>query len=209
MIRFCDKTVLNATLDEYLELSTSQVLEIFLGNNREFEDSAIMLYDKWGEYYGMVTYESVAYSKNPIIEKRFMVADDFWDDAKEYFKDNREYEIPVFSQAGSLICFCYFAQIPSVFENYLTCLENFDELPVSLLDIYDGIELICIYELNEVAWRLYRLFKKYKYNVCVVGEQWEWFGIKTMEGFDMHQTSAKLHLYAEGMALSRPRVEKW
>ena len=210
MIRFCDKEVFGITLNEFKGMNASQLLEHFIGNDGEYRDSVIFLYDNAGEYYGMITYDSLCWQGNDVIIRDFFViTETFWDEARRYFSENPDAEIPVFSKEGDPLTFCYYDKRKYSTKRRLKSLETFEGiLPESLMDVHEGMALICIYDLNEIAWDFYRLVSKYKYPICVIGEQWEWFGIKTMLGYNECPTYAKMHIYAEGTSLFRGKRPK-
>ena len=48
---------------------------------------------------------------------------------------------------------------------------------------YQNVKMIVFTDLNEIAWKCYLLFKKMHFEICVVGEKWEWFGFKSGDSY--------------------------
>ena len=59
--------------------------------------------------------------------------------------------------------------------------------------------------MNGLAWRVWRLLTELGYKVCTIGEQWEWFGVKTMVGYNEYPAYARMNIYAEGRGMFRER----
>ncbi len=196
MIRFCDKEVITLTLEEYRAFDKIQ-LAMYLMDEKS-KDCPILLYDDASKYYGMLSYESCC-SDEAIVRTYFVVGKSFWNDAKKYFAQNPNEEMPVFDANMNLLSFCYFDK--NNYSELFTSLNSLGELTsdmkVSLLDIY-AAKLICIHDFNELAWNLYQVFVKYGYPVFVIGEGWEWFGISNEYNQDSYFMNHKMYIYAEG-----------
>ena len=200
MIRFCDKEVFTITLDEFGKMTKGQLMAHFFENDGEYEDSVIFIYDDNNQYYGMIDYQAILLKSDYVLKDYLTITENFWDEAKRFFFDNPNIEIPVFSLDKRPLGFCYSDNNSyETYEMILGVLEKFgNNIPLPLMDMRKGIKLICINDLNGLAWRVYQLLIKCGYSVCVIGEQWEWFGIKTMEGYNTCPAHAKMYIYAEG-----------
>lgn len=67
--------------------------------------------------------------------------------------------------------------------------------------------MIVITDLNEYAWKCYKLFKQAGYAICVIGEKWEWFGFCSGDGYLDYPDYAKMYVYAEGTEVLRNEKE--
>ncbi|MBQ3544332.1 MAG: adenylyltransferase/cytidyltransferase family protein [Lachnospiraceae bacterium] len=205
MIRFCDKEVF---VIHKGELTRSQLISFFLKSDIN-RSSVIVYFDEKEKYEGMTTYKRVLANEDEdkyICKDILIIDDNFWINAKNFLKNKDSELYPVINNRGEILGFCWEDnKLPDIFARSLSELEDTDlsNIPFTLRDWNERIELICISDLNEWAWRSYLLFKKMGYPVCVIGEKWEWFGLKQMEGYMEYPEYAKLYIYAEGTGYFR------
>lgn len=207
MIRFCDREVFTITKAEFDKMTKSQLLTHFYDNYGEYEDSAVFIYDDDNQYYGMTDKKAIMLKTDYVIRKYFTISDNFWDEAKDFFVRNPDIAIPVFDSDKQPLGFCYSDNKSyDTYEMILNVFERVGENIASpLTDLHKNIGLICINDLNGLAWRVWRLLTKLGYQVCTIGEQWEWFGVKTMVGYNEYPAYARMNIYAEGRGMFRER----
>lgn len=206
MIRFCDKEVYNVTEGD---MTRTQLLMFFLQNN-ETRKSIISIYQKNGNYKGIITYkdllehEELEESINTDVIK---ITENFWEEAREYFECKARQMLTVVNQNGNILGFVYNDDNVSYdsIEFVLMALKDAD---VTLPEGFQRVQMAVITDLNELAWRCYGLFKQAGLEVCVIGEKWEWFGFKSGEGYLEYPDYAKLYIYAEGTYILRKEVEQ-
>ncbi len=73
---------------------------------------------------------------------------------------------------------------------------------------YQNVKMIVFTDLNEIAWKCYLLFKKMHFEICVVGEKWEWFGFKSGDSYLKYPEFQKLYIYSEGVNFERIQDER-
>lgn len=204
VIRFCDK-------EEYViqlgDMTRSQMLLFFLSSGAEHRNDIITVMDGT-QYYGIVTYQRVLNNLDEelVINRDILrISDNFWEDAKKYFEKNPEELLPVADLDGNVLGFAYDDNRKKLMglELVLRDFEDTAEIPVSLSQWQPRCQQIVIWDLNEWAWRCYRLFQREGYPVCCIGEKWEWFGVRNMEGFYDFPDYSRMYVYAEGSACFR------
>lgn len=204
MIRFCDKEVYSA---QFSELDRRQILDVFLGGGGNIGSGkrsctpVIACYDEMGSYKGIITYERfLSCGMNEIVNSDIIkITDCFWEEASRYFEQNPKELLPIFGYEENLIGFCYNDRNDYTWEGSIfSFLEKKQDPLFFISEMYPQIQQVCITDLNEISWHFYQLLKKNNYPVCVVGEKWEWFGIKSFEGYMEYPDYAKLFIYAEG-----------
>lgn len=200
MIRFCDKEVYGITEGN---LKRMEILDFFL-KKKENIFSVIAVYDKDGKFKGIITYAGLlmhAELKDCINTDTITISEDFWEKAKSYFRIHPKELLTIMSKEGNIQGFAY------------DDITRYDEIESSLYALENGkffmpekykrIKMVVITDLNELAWRCYNIFYKKGYVVCVIGEKWEWFGLKSGERYLEFPDYAKLYIYAEGTELIR------
>jgi len=207
MVCLKDKEVFSVTVDEFKKMNAEYLLSHFLANDGEYKESAIFIYDNVGQYLGMVTYNSLCGNGDVVVKKYFVVSDKFWDEARRFFEENRNEEVPVFSDDMEPLCFCHY-KADGYAARELSSLERLEVAELAVVqEIYFRFRLICIHDLNECNWRIYHLLKKCEYPVCVMEEQWNWFGIEKTEPDSSCLAQTKLHIYSLGRAWYRIKEE--
>lgn len=202
MIRFCDKIIYNIIEGE---MSRSEILTFFLSEKERLSD-VIAIYSEEGEFIGTITYGSVLRGENIafcINTAVIHVTENFWEEAHNYFETNREDLLTVVDKNGSIMGFAYDDGI-----NYLAIKRSLDSMeecgiPALSTSKYRNVRMMVITDLNELAWRVKEIFSKYGYQVCVLGEKWEWFGYKSGDGYLDCAEFEKMYLYAEGTDFMR------
>ncbi len=172
--------------------------------------AVIAVYGEDGRYKGIITYQDLikhsdmeAYLNTHII----VLSDNFWVEAQEIFKKFPDLLLPVFDTDNHMRGFAYNdANDYSVIESYLVSMEN-GGIPAFSEGMYSGIRMILITDINELAWRCYRIFKKWGYEICVIGDRWEWFGLVSGAGYENCPDYAKFYVYAEGTEMVREEKE--
>lgn len=198
MIRFLDKEV-------YVihdgEMTRSQMLRFFLDNH--YED-AIIITDETGKILGSTTYRRVLKykeEKDVILRKCLIFNEGFWDQAKVFFEEEPDEFILVQDDNGNALGFAYDYKNATT-ERYVEMVEGILEenpdIPVSFTDWAKKLKLVCIFDMNELAFLCYKMFKRFGLKVCVIGEKWSWFGIEQMEGFFEYPDYEKMNIYADG-----------
>lgn len=203
MIRFCDKEVYIA---QFSEIDRHQILDVFLGggnisSGKQSCMPIIACYDELGSYKGIITYERfLTNGINECVNQEVIkITDCFWEEARSYFEQNPKELLPILGADENLIGFCYNDRNDYIWEESIVSFLEKQQDPLFFIsEMYPQIQQVCITDLNEISWRFYQLLKKNNYPVCVVGEKWEWFGIKSFEGYIQYPDYAKLFIYAEG-----------
>jgi cytidyltransferase-related domain len=198
MIRFCDKEV--QSIYSY-DIQRSQLLTYFLSNNRQ--QDIILVYDENASYVGYISYESLLEGKGNdiVIDGKLYCGEDIFDKAKKAFASNSTLVyLPVLNAENELIYFCYddhsdkthyqeqeviFNQLEKATEYYF--IEN----------IWPQVQKVYIYDMNEFAYRWYRVLKMRNFPVAVIGEKWG--NILSIEDFKNDCPDfARMNVYAEG-----------
>lgn len=206
MIRFCDKEVYSVIEGE---MTRNQMLMFFLSET-ERRYAVIAVYSEERKFQGIITYESLLKNKDidlPLNPHTVKITDALWKDARSYFDrhDSSDNLLTVVDASGQIQGFAYDDNT----EEYddirlgLIAMEKADRLPALEGKEYERIRMIVIMDLNEFAWRCYGVLKKHGYQICVIGEKWEWFGLKSGQGYMDYPEYAKCYIYAEGNAFLR------
>lgn len=184
------------------ELNRSKLF-LFLIQEENMED-VIVVYDDNSEFVGIVTYKTLLYSNNKDsveLQKEYIIAsENVFQDANEIFDNNKDIEvIPIFNNEGDLLTFCYSSEKGSGYhfiENVIDELEKGKE-KLFIKDLYPNVSCVYIYDLNEWAYRLYKILMKRKFPVVVVGSRWKQIlNIETKD--EGYPSFARLNIYAEG-----------
>lgn len=197
MIRFCDKIVYNITEGE---MSRSEILTFFL-SEKERISYVLAVYNEAGEFLGIITYRSVLCGENfasCINTFTIQVTENFWEEAYDYFEKNPEDLLTVVDKNGGILGFAY--EDGFSYQATKLSLDSMEKCGIPALSApkYRNIKMMVITDLNELAWRVYKIFSKCGYQICVIGEKWEWFGYKSGEGYLDCAEFEKMYLYAEG-----------
>lgn len=215
MIRFID-------IEEYVihigEMSRFEMINFFIqpdinANERNHEkhnyiNKIITVLDNNNDYYGMVIYPNIIkYSdENDYILRDVMpITKQFFENANKWFEENQEELLLLLSDVnGNRVGYCYNDcnkvndYSYKVAQLTIEQIQSLPYIPISLFDLYNNCNQICIIDCNELAYKSYLLFVKLGYSVCVIGEKWEWLGITMMEGYMNVPENQKIYIYTEG-----------
>ncbi len=188
----------------YKCLIFSSWTELMIGGGGHLHDVLVIL-DEHERYKGIVTYERLLNypAGEEILKDVLVISESFWEKGKNFFAEHPNELVPVTSLEGSILGFCWNDEMEFNVDDPLNMLEECYEegnlLPIDV--VYPNVRMACIYDCNEYAWKCYQFFLKIGLPVCVIGEAWEWFGIKNLDGFYAFPKWAKLSIYAEGADL--------
>jgi cytidyltransferase-like protein len=174
------------------------LLQFFL--KKEYRDSMVLLNDQDGSFLGTVTYKSVLSNENydDCIQKNKVVID------QNIFLQARKClevqpEVPVFNKQGDLVYFCYDdkrGMFDTWYENILEYFDNNDGLFIE--NVYDTIQAVHFYDLNEWAYRIYKILNKRNVVTYVTGQKWEEiFQIDQSTSIDYPEYNV-MSIYSEG-----------
>jgi len=202
MIRFCDKKVFNIIEGD---LTRGELLSFFLSDNQQHITDVVAVYAREDEaLLGIVTYDTLlsgteGKEESYINTTRICVGERFWDEANAYFEKWQKELLTVVDASGTMLGFAYY-EIDSDYWEVFRGLEAMEELGLPILQSseYQAIKMMVITDLNEMAFRCYQAFKKVGLEICVIGEKWEWFGLKSGEGYLDYAEFEKFYVYAEG-----------
>ncbi len=201
MIRFCDKEVYCIQYGE--TVNRLQMLQFFL-QSEENRCAVIAVYGERNTFKGIITYEDLLnYERleDCINKDTITVSEDFWKTAKDYFAQGVRNLLPVINENGGLLGFAYNDDTNYFeLESGLAALEKGDFF---MPERFRHVQMAVIMDLNELAWRCYKIFLKKGFSVCVIGEAWEWFGLKSGDGYTDYPDYAKMYLFAEGTGVVR------
>ncbi len=206
MIRFCDKEVY--TIREG-DMSRIQMFGFFLNDSNirsrgggHLED-VLMVFDEQENYKGIITYERLLNCSpgNEMLRDVLIISDAFWEEGRAYFAEHPDELMPVMDKKGNVLGFCWDDKKANngMFEQGLKMLESCyeDGNLISIGEVYPNVMMACFCGCNEYVWKSYQFFLKTGLQVCVLGEEWEWFGIKRRENYYDFPKWAKLFIYAE------------
>lgn len=204
MIRFCDKAVYVLHPNQ---MSRSELLLFF--QNGHYND-VIQYVAEDGSHIGVLFYERLLkYDEiaEAVLEKVLNLGDAFWEDAGAYFQEHMDDLVPVVNGERELQGFAYCDKRNDFdVESALASFEEDDGSYIFLENKYPFLRQVCIYDINEVAYRVYTILKKRNVPVTVIGEKWEWFLIKQFEDYNKYSDYEKYHIYAEGTSAIRERI---
>lgn len=207
MIRFCDKEVLVVAEEELAQISRRNLLRFFWENGTM---QVIVVMAGKNTVMGTITYPYVLkYQEKDkyILNKIFVIHENFWEEAKEFFEKEPQALVPV-CVGGRIVGFAYEdTRNYKSYEYALKTMETRIRDWVFIQETYPQVKQVCIMDCNEYAYRIYQLCRKRELPVCVIGEKWEWFGISSYEGFLEYPEYEKFYIYAEGTANVREEKE--
>lgn len=203
MIRFCDKVIYNIIKDE---MTRGQLLNFFLDEEDRIFD-IIAVYSREEILEGIITYDSLlkGTSLDDCINYTMLQpTEEFWEKASEYFKKNPDQLLTVIGSSGEVLGFAY-DDNTDYYHTIASSIKSMESCGILALKLhkYRHIKMLVITDLNELAWMCCRLFQKEGYQVCVIGEKWEWFGYKSGQGYLECADFQKLYIYAEGSSFLR------
>ena len=114
---------------------------------------------------------------------KLILSKDFWQEARAYFELYPKAFVPVVDRKGEMKGFAY-DDAPGYYyiEDGLKLLKK-KEAQAYFSEKYRQVQMIVIMDLNELAWNCYSVFSEMGYDICVIGEKWEWFGIKNKNNY--------------------------
>ncbi len=212
MLRFCDSEVYIM----YEETITRSELFTFFcraGHN----SSIIVVFNNADTLQGIITYDLLLKSSTGdglIQRERVVLNDEVWVNAKRLFKNNKEMiYLPVFNAQNELVYFCYNLSgndNESIIDHILDRLEQNQEY-LFIQEIYPQIQVVCIHDFNEWAYRFYNILRAREIPVVTIGEKWRDFGILETVDLSQYPEYSRMNIYAEGTELVfevRDRVRK-
>lgn len=190
------------------QMSRSELLSFFLDGHNDY---VIQYVADDGSHVGVLYYERLLKCNEiseAILEKVLNLGNAFWDDAGAYFKEHMNDLVPVVNEELELQGFAYCDKRNEFdVESALASFEEDDGSYIFLKNKYPFLRQVCIYDINEAAYRVYKILKKRNFPVAVIGEKWEWFSIKQLEDYNKYSDYEKYHIYAEGTSAIRERIE--
>lgn len=202
MIRFLDKQVYSMLKGEY---SRNDMILFF--SKQENKNHIILLYTDAGEYYGMATVYTVFKNmgQDGVNTEKYVKPssmESFWSDLKLFFV-NTEYEyLPVFDTDGNLLYFAYederdyYKWLDSAV--FFKLEERQEYLP--LQEAFPWMQEVCIYDLNEFAFRFYKILEQRGIPCTVDGEKWEVLYPQIVQkNGGLTNAEKRLNVYAEGV----------
>ncbi|WP_162300620.1 nucleotidyl transferase family protein [Anaerosacchariphilus polymeriproducens] len=209
MIRFCDMEVY--TIDEN-QIDRNQLLRFFCEDRHN--NDIVVVYNNLEEFVGIITYDTLLFGNDEILQKeKLITSEDIWENAKKIFdiQKNVMY-VPVFNDKSELIYFCYndnsnedyYNQINIAFEQ----LEQ-NEDSIFIKELYRNVEVVCIYDMNEFAFRLYKLLNKRKIDVLLIGDKWrDICGIEESSNNVYYPDYSKMNILAEPLTVSHIKKDR-
>lgn len=211
MLRFCDSEVYIM----YEETITRSGLFTFFCRAGQ-SSSIIVVLNSEDVFQGIITYDLLLERNagDDLIQRECVeLNDEIWVNAKRLFENNKEMiYLPVFNSQNELIYFCYNVSGNSneqYIDYMLDSLERSQEY-LFIREIYPRVQVVCIHDFNEWAYRLYYILKARGIPVVTVGAKWKEWGLETAELFEYPDYSV-MNIYAEGTALvdtERDRTQK-
>lgn len=180
MVRFMDAEVFCIDLSDF---DRNEMFHYFLSrkNDKDSNGIEIVLIYNGAEYYGLATYESILkrHGEDGILTERCVLEqeDTLFADLHRIFEKNpidTQY-VPVFNCNMEILYFAYQynTEWMELIEKYAFPYLEHNEESFSFKDLYPFIEKVCIYDYNELAFRFYKILKKWDVPVEVFGEKWK------------------------------------
>lgn len=203
MIRFCD---LEAYAIKKTDMNRGQLFGFFC--QKQHLNDIVIVYDENDEFIGIITYDRLLSGNPDMIQKeRVYINDDLWSNAKNILNEHPEIEyLPVFTETNQFAYVCYNDE--SGGQSYFLVEQSFEQFEQNseylfIKDFYPHVQVICLYDMNEFAFRLYKLLKRNGYHVEVHGEKWKVVcGIENEDDSVNFPDYAKMNIFAEQMELS-------
>lgn len=197
MIRFTDQ---DAYLVHEEEIKRSELWQFFI--NDHITD-IVTVYDYKEKFIGIITYERLLNRNIELVQNYYIYADEaIWDNAYSIFENDQSViYIPVLDSNKQIICFCYNSEEDMHMKEAKCCISAlYDENALFINELYPQIKGVQIYEVNEMAYKFYKLLSKRKIPVEVYGGLWkEIFGISTL--VNQFSRFKVMKVYAEGNEL--------
>ncbi|MEG0962479.1 MAG: adenylyltransferase/cytidyltransferase family protein [Lachnospiraceae bacterium] len=202
MIRFCDKEVYSANI---WELTRGKLMMHFC--QKEHNLDIIMVYGAENEWKGFVSYDLLlqrtSMEVEDILESRYMIkGENLMEHAQQFFMENpEEVWLIVCDKNRQPDCFLYNdIRRKAEYGAQNTALEVFEK-GIELLrieEVYPQMQAAVIYDCNEWADRWYRILKKRKIPVKLVGEKWKLLYEEMPQLTEPYPDYAIMNIYAEG-----------
>jgi [citrate (pro-3S)-lyase] ligase len=200
MIRFCDKEVYTVYKEE---LNRGKLISFFLGGHT---NDIVAVYQQDGSFYGIIGYLDILENQDvesAIHTEKLTMDESVFKKARKIFdareKQGKNELIPVFNRNGELDCFAY--DCTCSYLEIFEALHVLESMPVNpqLLQEYDKeLKIVCIFDMNELAYLLYKVMRKHNIPVWLFGERWKILDNKVMENIDDYPDYSRLYIYAEG-----------
>ncbi len=169
--------------------------------------SIIVVFNNEDIFQGIITYDILLNSKEDaslIQRERVMINDEIWANAKRLFENSKEMIcLPMFNHQDELVYFCYNdtcnnleREIDDIFNSME---QNWDFL--FLQELYPRVQVVCIHDFNEWAYRFYNILQIRGIPVSTVGVKWKDFGITEAVELSQYPEYSVLNVYAEGTRL--------
>ena len=212
MLRFCDSEVYIM----YEETITrSELFSFFCSTGQS--TSIIVVLNNEDIFQGIITYDLLLNGSEgaKLIQKESVVLNgEIWANAKRLFENNNEMiYLPIFNDQNELIYFCYNDSCNSkerAIDYTFNSMEQSQDY-IFIQELYPRIQVVCIHDFNEWAYRLYNILKVRGIPVVTVGVKWKVFGIIEASELSQYPDYSVLNVYAEGTELvfeERDRARK-
>ncbi|MDF2511034.1 MAG: citC [Herbinix sp.] len=212
MLRFCDSEV----YIKYEETITRSELFTFFCSEGQ-NASIIVVLNNEDIFQGIITYDSLLHSSsgNGFIQRESVVLnDEVWVNAKRLFDNNKKIiYLPIFNIQNELIYFCYNGSgnlEETHIDHILDRMEQNQEY-LFIQELYPRVQVVCIHDFNEWAYRFYNVLKARGIPVVTIGVKWKDFGILEAEDLFQYPDYSVMNIYAEGTELvfeERDRTRK-
>lgn len=200
MVRLCDKEVYAA--DIHIVNKGQLISKFCMGGG-----NIVFLYDG-EEQVGYISYDILL--KNPdkeiaeCMETAFItVGEDMFVEARKFFSEYPEkIWVLVRNKDGGPECFAYhdFEQGYEEIENVICMIEQDiveKKSDYTLREVYPWVRQIHIYDCNEWAYRLYRIFQVWNIPVRVFGDKWRYLLVEEIDTVEECADYEVMRIFAE------------
>jgi len=210
MIRFCDKEVYSVFEGE---LNRGKLFEFFCQNDHNGD--IVIVYSDTNEYKGIITYDRLLSNNNELIQTDILLINkDIWKNAKNLFNARKDIiYLPVFDEKNQLVYFCY--DDNSGEENYDAIDNAFEQFELNndclfINELYPNVQVVCIYDMNEFAYKLYNLLKIKNIDTIVIGQKWEMICGIFNKNYDINNYPeyAQFNILAEPLNLTHIKYDR-
>lgn len=171
MISFCEKEVY-VVYEE--EIDRRNIYSFYL--NSDYKTEIILVKNYSEEFVGIITYERILYSGDNFIQtQKLNTGEDIWNNASKLFaEDKNMIYLPVFDQNNELVYFSYQSVVADekMAKQIMNEFYENDNL-LFIKELYPKIQVVYLYDLNELAYEFYKLLLKRNIPVVVFGGTWD------------------------------------